>query len=85
MSTEIPQPTTPDRLPYVGPKISCAELDNLIGRLLTLNDASTTDLPHRAAVKTLIKATCREWLEDQAQDQRVPGFEWERPPLVDAS
>lgn len=59
---------------YVGPKISYEELGNLIGRLLTLNDAFEQDPERRAAKKTLIKQTCKDWLEDQAADQQVKGW-----------
>lgn len=61
-------------MPEVHVKINYAELDNLIGRLLTLNDAAATDPVQRAANKTLIKQACREWLEDQAADQNVAGW-----------
>lgn len=62
---------------HVGPRISYEELGNLIGRLLTLNDATEQDSDRRAAKKSLIKQTCRDWLEDQAADQDVP--DWPEP------
>lgn len=49
-------------------------IGNLIGRLLTLNDAFEQDPDARNAKKTLIKRECRMWLDDQAIDQQVEGW-----------
>lgn len=56
-------------------RVNYEELGNLIGRLLTLNDATEHDPERRAAKKSLIKQTCRDWLEDQAAEQQVEGWD----------
>lgn len=59
---------------FVGPKISYVELDNLVGRLLTINDAAANDPVQRAANKSLLRQACYDWLNAQADDQRVENW-----------
>jgi hypothetical protein len=51
--------------------INYVEVRNLVGRLLTLNDAANVDPVRREATKTLLKQTVYGWLDDMALDQEV--------------
>lgn len=50
-------------------EINYEEVYNLVGRLLTLNDASAPDKVRRDAQKTLIKQTVYGWIDDVAWAQ----------------
>jgi hypothetical protein len=57
--------------------INWAEFDGLMGRMLTIADASFTDQEQRKAVKDLIRQAIREWVANVAEmawgDERANG------------
>lgn len=55
-------------------EINYEEVYNLVGRLLTLNDATNTDPVRRDALKTMIKREVYGWIEDVAYAQGMA--EW---------
>jgi hypothetical protein len=61
---------------YYAVLVSHQELDNLIGRLMQMCDL-TGDLEQRAALKSTIKQTSRDWLDtlyDDAGYERFTGL-----------